>query len=135
VIAGSHVIVYSRDAEADRAFFRKVLRLRGVDAGEGWLIFALPPAEVACHPAEENGQHELYLMCEDLGATMQSLKASGIRCDRPSEEHWGIRTAIHLPGGGRLGLYQPKHPTAIRWRRGSKSRKPARPAKPARRRK
>lgn len=113
MIAGSHVIVYSRDADADRAFFADVLGLRSVDAGGGWLIFALPPAEVAVHPGK-NDQHEVYLMCTDLKATMKALQARKIRCDEPSEQHWGILTAIRLPGGGKLGLYQPKHPTAAR---------------------
>jgi catechol 2,3-dioxygenase-like lactoylglutathione lyase family enzyme len=116
VIAGSHVIVYSRDADADRAFFANVLGLRSVDAGGGWLIFALPPAEVAVHPGK-NDLHELYLMCTDLKSTVKALKARRIRCDAPSEQHWGILTAIRLPGGGRLGLYQPKHPTAARLKR------------------
>lgn len=113
MIAGAHVILYSRDADADRAFFADVLRLRSVDAGSGWLIFALPPAEVAVHPGK-NDVHELYLMCEDLRATMEELKARGIRCDALEDLRWGVRTSIRLPGGGRLGLYQPKHPTAIR---------------------
>ena len=113
MISGSHVIVYSRDAEADRSFFREVLQLPSVDAGGGWLIFALPPAEVAVHPGEEDDVHELYLTCADLGATMGELKARGILCDEPTQERWGIRTAIRLPGGGRLGLYQPQHPTAM----------------------
>lgn len=113
MISGSHVIVYSRDADADRSFFRDVLNLSSVDAGGGWLIFALPPAEVALHPGK-NDQHELYLMCDDLPATMKKLKARGILCDKPTEQPWGILTAIRLPGGGRLGLYEPKHPTAIR---------------------
>ena len=112
-IAGSHVIVYSRDADADRTFFDAVLGLRSVDAGGGWLIFALPPSEVAVHPGK-NDQHELYLMSADLRATMKALAARKIRCDEPVELQWGIRTAIRLPGGGRLGLYQPKHPTAAR---------------------
>jgi catechol 2,3-dioxygenase-like lactoylglutathione lyase family enzyme len=116
LIAGSHVILYSRDAGADRAFFADVLGLRSVDAGGGWLIFALPPSEVAIHPGK-NDRHELYLMCTDLRATMKVLKARRIRCDAPSEQHWGILTAIRLPGGGRLGLYQPKHPTAARLKR------------------
>ncbi len=114
MIAGSHVVVYTRDAEADRAFFRDVLRLPVVDAGGGWLVFALPPSEVAFHPAEIGGAHELFLMCVDLPCTVDRLRAQGIACDGPIEERWGIRTAIHLPGGGRMGLYQPKHPTAIR---------------------
>ena len=113
MITGTHVIVYSRGADADRAFFADVLRLRSVDAGGGWLIFALPPTEVAVHPGK-NDVHELHLMCEDLPTTMDELKGRGIRCDAPEELRWGLRTAIQLPGGGRLGLYQPKHPTAIR---------------------
>lgn len=128
MISGSHVIIYSRDAEADRAFFRDVLRLSSVDAGRGWLIFALPPAEVAMHPGK-NDQHEFYLMCDDLRATMKELKARGIRCDKPTEPPWGILTAIHLPGGGRLGLYEPKHPTAIRSVRRRTSVRPARASK------
>lgn len=127
MIAGSHVIVYSRDPEADRAFFRDVLRFPSVDAGGSWLIFALPPAEVAVHPAEENDVHELYLMCTDLRATMDEMRTHGIRCEKPSTERWGVRTVVRLPGGGRLGLYQPTHPTAIRLsrRRASATRRPA----------
>ena len=117
MISGSHVIVYSRDAEADRSFFRAVLDLPSVDAGGGWLIFALPPAEVAVHPGDENGVHELYLTCDDLKATMGRLETHGIRCDEPKQERWGLRTAIRLPGGGRLGLYQPQHSTAMGLRR------------------
>jgi catechol 2,3-dioxygenase-like lactoylglutathione lyase family enzyme len=113
MISGSHVIVYSRDAEADRAFFRDVLRLPSVDAGGGWLIFALPPAEVAVHPGEKNDVHELYLTCDDVRATMEKLMARGILCAEPTQEAWGLRTAIPLPGGGRIGLYQPQHPTAM----------------------
>ena len=86
---------------------------RHVDAGGGWLIFALPPAELAFHPAAENRRHELYLACDDLTATTAELEGRGVRCDEPSEEGWGVTTMIHLPGGGRLGLYQPKHPMAI----------------------
>jgi catechol 2,3-dioxygenase-like lactoylglutathione lyase family enzyme len=113
VISGSHVVVYTRDAVADRAFFRDVLRMPAVDAGGGWLIFALPPGEVAFHPADKNDTHQLYLMCDDLSATIKELEGQGIGCDEPSEEGWGITTHIHLPGGGHLGLYQPKHPTAF----------------------
>ena len=113
MIIGSHVVVFTRDADADRSFFRDVLRMPGVDAGEGWLIFALPPAEVAFHPAAENDSHELYLMCDDLQATIKDLERHSIHCDEPSEQSWGITIKIHLPGGGRIGLYQPKHPTAI----------------------
>ncbi len=113
MIGGSHLIVYTQDAEADRAFFRDVLQLPSVDSGGGWLIFALPPSELAFHPSADNDAHELYLMCADLQATLDRLIARGVRCDPPQEERWGRRTAIHLPGGGRIGLYQPKHPTAV----------------------
>lgn len=113
MIDGAHVIVYSSDAEADRMFFRDVLRYPHVDAGHGWLVFALPPAEVAVHPAAENGRHELYLMCDDLTATMAELTGRGAEFSRPvSREAWGIVTAVRLPGGGEVGLYEPLHPRA-----------------------
>jgi catechol 2,3-dioxygenase-like lactoylglutathione lyase family enzyme len=114
MIFGAHVIVYSRDAEADRAFFRDVLSLRAVDAGHGWLIFALPPAEAAFHPAEDNGRHELYLMCDDMKAEMKNLSARGVECTEVRQERWGSVTRIKLPGGSEVGLYEPKHPIAIR---------------------
>lgn len=113
MIFGAHVVVYSRDAEADRAFFRDILGFKSVDAGHGWLIFALPPAEGAVHPAAENGKHELYLMCDDLEAEMISLADKGIQCSNIHEERWGSVTQITLPGGGTIGLYQPRHPIAI----------------------
>ena len=113
MITGSHVVIFTRNAEADRTFFRRVLRFPAVDAGEGWLIFALPPAEVGFHPADQNDSHSLYLMCDDRAAVIEALGAEGVCCSEPSEQRWGIATQIHLPGGGRLGLYQPKHPTAI----------------------
>jgi catechol 2,3-dioxygenase-like lactoylglutathione lyase family enzyme len=113
MINGAHVIVYSKDAEADRAFLRDVLGFRSVDAGHGWLIFALPPAEVAVHPAEANGAHELYLMCDDLKAEMADFEAKGVVCSKVEEQRWGSITKIRLPGGGEVGLYQPKHPTAL----------------------
>jgi len=113
MIFGVHVIVYSKDAEADRAFFRDVLGFASVDAGHGWLIFALPPAEAAFHPAEENDRHELYFMCEDLKAEMSALKKKGVACSDIQKERWGSITKISLPGGGKIGLYQPKHPTAL----------------------
>lgn len=112
MIHGAHVIVYSKDAEADRAFFRDVLGFHSVDAGHGWLIFALPPAEAAFHPAEANGAHELYLMCDDVAAEMKRLRAKGVECSEVHEERWGSLTHIRLPGGGQLGLYQPRHATA-----------------------
>jgi catechol 2,3-dioxygenase-like lactoylglutathione lyase family enzyme len=107
------MIIYSTDAEADRAFFRDILGFPSVDAGHGWLIFALPGAEAAFHPASENDHHELYLMCDDLEAEMSSLTAKGVRCSDVSETSWGSITSIRLPGGGEIGLYQPKHPTAL----------------------
>jgi hypothetical protein len=113
MISGAHVIAYSQDAAADRAFFRDVLGWNSVDAGHGWLIFALPPAELAVHPAEKNDRHELYLMCADLTVEIEALQKKGVSCSVVQEERWGSTTRIRLPGGGDVGLYQPKHPTAI----------------------
>jgi catechol 2,3-dioxygenase-like lactoylglutathione lyase family enzyme len=107
------MIVYTKDAEADRAFFRDVLGFASVDAGHGWLIFAMPPAEAAFHPSDANDVHELYFMCEDLKAEMAALAEKGVRCSDVQEARWGSITKIQLPGGGKVGLYQPKHPTAI----------------------
>ena len=112
VITGSHVIVYSRDADADRAFFRDVLNYPHVDAGGGWLIFKLPTAEVAVHPVEGRESHELYLMCDDVNATIADLADHGVSCSPVSDEGWGLLTSIRLPGGGELGLYEPRHPRA-----------------------
>jgi catechol 2,3-dioxygenase-like lactoylglutathione lyase family enzyme len=111
MITGSHVIIYSRNAEADRAFFRDVLEYPHVDAGGGWLIFKLPPAEVAVHPAETQSA-ELYLMCDDVNATIEQLAAKGVTCGKVSDQGWGLLTSVTLPGGGELGLYEPRHPRA-----------------------
>jgi len=113
MISGAHVIIYSKDAEADRAFFRDILDFKSVDAGHGWLIFALPPAEAAVHPAEDGSAHELYLICDDLEAEMAALKAKGVVFAKVETPRWGSVTKITLPGGGQVGLYQPKHPTAL----------------------
>jgi catechol 2,3-dioxygenase-like lactoylglutathione lyase family enzyme len=113
MIFGAHVIVYSKDAEADRAFLRDVLGFESVDAGHGWLIFALPPAEVAVHPDEKNGRHELYFMTDDLRAEMSALEKKGVRCSAVEEARWGSITMLRLPGGGDVGLYQPKHPSPL----------------------
>jgi hypothetical protein len=113
MIFGAHVILYSKTAEADRAFLRDILGFPPVDAGHGWLIFALPPSEAAVHPAEENGRQELYFMCHDLKAEIQALAEKGVRCGELQEARWGSITRIQLPGGGEVGLYQPKHPTAL----------------------
>jgi hypothetical protein len=112
MISGAHMIIYSTDAEADRAFFRDVLNFPAVDAGGGWLIFALPPAEVAVHPAPENGKQEIYLMCDDVEQTIRELKSHKVECSPVSDEGWGLLTQVTLPGGGALGLYQPRHATA-----------------------
>ena len=110
MISGAHVVIYSKNAEADRAFLRDVLGLSSVDAGGGWLIFALPPAEVAVHPGK-NGRHELYLMCSDLDGTLARLKEKGVKIlPRIHDEPWGRLGTIVLPGGSRLSIYQPKHP-------------------------
>jgi catechol 2,3-dioxygenase-like lactoylglutathione lyase family enzyme len=114
MISGIHAIVYSRDAERARAFFRDTLGFSSVDAGHGWLIFGLPPAELGVHPIEEDGHHELYLMCDDVHAAVAELKSKGIEFTRPvTDQGWGLLTRFRIPGGGEMGLYQPKHPTAI----------------------
>ena len=118
MLTGAHAIIYSRDAEADRAFFAEVLKLANVDAGGGWLIFALPSAEVAVHPAQENDRHELYLMCADVKAFIAEMKQHNIACGDVQDQGWGLLTELMLPGGGKLGVYEPRH---------------ARPAGPARR--
>jgi hypothetical protein len=113
MILGAHMILYSKDAEADRRFLRDVLGFNSVDVGHGWLIFALPPSEAAIHPAEENGKQEIYLMCDNVQSEIAALQAKGVRCSEVEEQRWGSITKISLPGGGQLGLYQPKHPTAL----------------------
>jgi catechol 2,3-dioxygenase-like lactoylglutathione lyase family enzyme len=113
MISGAHVIVYTKDADADRVFFREVLGFKSVDAGHGWLLFALPPGEAAFHPSEKNGPHELYFMCDNLRSEMVALAIKGVTCSPVHEERWGSITHIPLPSGGEIGLYQPKHPTAL----------------------
>jgi hypothetical protein len=113
MIFGAHVILESTNPSADRAFLRDVLGFSAVDAGRGWLILALPPAEVAVHPAQENGNHQLYLMCDDINAEIANLYLRGVQCSPIHKETWGHITTIQLPGGGCLGLYQPLHATAF----------------------
>ena len=113
MIFGAHVIVYSKDPTADRAFFRDVLGLSSVDAGHDWLICALPPAEIALHPAEDNAGHELYFMSDDLRADISALADKNVRCSDVEEVRWGSVTTIRLPGGGDIRLYQPKHPSPL----------------------
>jgi predicted enzyme related to lactoylglutathione lyase len=113
VIDGGHVIVYSHDAEADRAFFRDVLDYPHVDAGAGWLIFKLPPTELAIHPTDDGpAAHEFYLMCDDLDDTTARLAAQGVAFGDVTEARWGRVTRIQLPSGGHVGLYEPRHPRA-----------------------
>jgi len=112
-ITGLHAILYSKQDEATRAFFRDVLGLPSVDAGRGWLIFKAPPAELAVHPSDDKAFHELYLMCDDVEQTIAELNAKGVATSPIQEQRWGRLTSITLPGGETLGLYEPKHPTAI----------------------
>jgi predicted enzyme related to lactoylglutathione lyase len=113
MINGGHVIIYSRDPEADRAFFADVLEHPYVDAGGGWLIFKLPPAEIAVHPADGPESHELYYMCDDIDATMTELAAKGVEFTQPmTEAGWGRLTRFRLPGGSEVGMYEPRHPRA-----------------------
>ena len=113
MIIGAHVVVFSKDPDADRAFFKDVLKFPSVDGGHGWLIFAMPDAEVAFHPSEKNDLHELFFMCDDLKTEMASLAKRGVKCSKVEEARWGSITKMRLPSGGAVGLYQPKHPTAI----------------------
>ena len=113
MISGAHVIIYSKDPDADRAFFRDILGFKSVDAGRGWLIFALPPAEAAFHPSEQGSGHELYFMCDDLTAELAVLAEKGVKCSEVQEARWGSIAKIGLPSGGEVHLYQPKHPTAL----------------------
>lgn len=123
MINGVHLLLYSKNPDADRAFLRDVLQLANVDAGQGWLIFALPPAEIAVHPgggefSERHAGHEMlgalmYFMCADIHATVAELSSKGVRCTEISTAPWGVKTTIPLPSGGEVGLYQPTHPTAI----------------------
>ncbi len=113
-ITGAHAILYSRDAEADRRFLKEVLDFPFVDVGHGWLIFALPPAEVAVHPADDNGRHELYLMVDDVAEFMSVMAARGVPCGEVRDLRWGLLTEVTLPSGGKLGVYQPRHATPTR---------------------
>ena len=115
VIIGAHTIVFSKDPDADRAFFSDVLGLASFDAGGGWLIFELPPAELAAHPDERGDRCELYLMCDDVDATVAQLRAKGAQFENGvTDQGWGLLTTIRLPGGGKLGLYEPRHPSPLR---------------------
>jgi catechol 2,3-dioxygenase-like lactoylglutathione lyase family enzyme len=114
MITGAHAVIFSKDAEGLRAFFRDALGFPSVDAGGGWLIFALPPAELAAHPTDDDSHHELYLMCDDVHATVADLRSKGVELsEQISEEPFGLMTSIKLPGGGELGLYEPRHSSPL----------------------
>jgi len=114
VINGVHAVVFSREADKVRAFLADVLGLAAVDAGGGWLIFALPPAELAVHPADGDGHHELYLMCDDIQATLTELRSKGVEVAREvSDQRWGLMAAIRLPDGSEFGIYEPRHPSPL----------------------
>ncbi len=109
MIVGAHSIIMSKDPEADRAFLRDVLNLPHVDVGHGWLIFGLPPAEVAVHPNDKNDIHEFYLMCDDIRALIADMRERGVVCTPIQQQPWGLLTKVSLPGGGKLGIYEPRH--------------------------
>ena len=109
MIIGAHSIIYSTNPEADRAFLRDVLKFPHVDVGEGWLVFGLPPSEVAVHPSEKNDVHEFYLMCDDLESLIAEMRQLNIVCGEIQNQDWGLLTHLNLPGGGRLGIYEPRH--------------------------
>ena len=114
MISGVHGVVFAQDAERARAFLSDIFEWPSVDAGGGWLIFALPPAELAVHPTDKDEHHQLYLMCDDLTRTVTELESKGVEFTSPiSDEGWGLVTALKVPGGGELGLYEPKHPTPL----------------------
>jgi catechol 2,3-dioxygenase-like lactoylglutathione lyase family enzyme len=114
LINGAHIVIYSKEAEADRAFFRDVLKLSSVDAGHGWSIFAMPPSEAAFHDSDNNDKHELYFMCDDIAATLKELKSKDVKVSDMSEERWGKLATFTLPGGGKIGIYEPKHASPLK---------------------
>lgn len=109
MITGAHIVIYSKNPDIDRAFFRDVLQFSSVDAGQGWLIFEMPPSEAAFHDADSNDRHELYLMCDDLAKTVADLKSKNVGVSETSEQRWGKLATFALPGGGKIGIYEPKH--------------------------
>lgn len=124
MITGTHALIHSDHAEEIRAFFRDVLKFPSVDAGHGWLIFSLPPAEIGMHPAEKGSHYELYLLCDNINSTVADLEKRGVKFSRPiTDARFGFVTSITLPGGAELGLYQPKHPLAPPWPAAKSSRK------------
>jgi hypothetical protein len=116
MINGAHIVIHTTDPDADRAFFRDVLKFSSVDAGHGWLIFAMPPLEAAFHDSEKNDKHELYLMCDDIAATLKELKSKNVKVSDLSKQRWGTLASFTLPGGGKIGVYQPSHPSPLKGR-------------------
>ena len=114
MINGAHLVIYTKDPEADRAFFRDVLKFSSVDAGHGWLIFAMPQLEAAFHDSEKNDQHELFLMCDDIEATLKDLRSKKVKVGDVTEQRWGRLATFSLPGGGKIGIYEPKHPSPLK---------------------
>jgi hypothetical protein len=136
MLTGAHAILYSTDADADRRFLRDILKLPSVDVGDGWLIFGLPPAEVAVHPSGSNDRHELYLMVDDIEAFVAAMAQQGVQCDAVTNLGWGRLGSIHLPGGGKLGVYQPRHArpkpmTVGKPKKKAARKKAAKPKRPA----
>jgi catechol 2,3-dioxygenase-like lactoylglutathione lyase family enzyme len=125
MITGVHAMLYTKDADADRAFLRDVLGFPAVDSGDGWLIFALPPAEMGVHPHDRQ-MFELHLMCDDVEATIRDLAAKGVACKPPTDQGWGVMTSVPLPSGGFLGLYEPRHPTTLEMERPAAARRSGR---------
>lgn len=109
MLSGIHLIIYSKNTEADKAFFKNILKLTHVDVGDGWLIFGLPPSELAVHPSSENDKHEIYLMCEDIKKFVSEMSKQKISCGKIQQQGWGQLVQLTLPGGGKLGVYQPRH--------------------------
>jgi hypothetical protein len=133
MINGAHSIIYSNNPESDRAFLRDILKLPSVDVGGGWLIFGLPPAEIAVHPSDSNGVHEVYFMCDDVAAFIAEMQTHGVDCGPVQNQGWGLLTEVSLPGGGKVGVYQPRHarPPAmtVKAKRKAKAKKKAAPKK------
>jgi catechol 2,3-dioxygenase-like lactoylglutathione lyase family enzyme len=117
LINGAHIVIYTKDAEADRAFFRDVLKFPSVDGGHGWLIFAMPPLEVAFHDSASDDKHELYFMCDDIATTLQELRSKKVKVSEVNDQRWGKVATFTLPGGGKIGVYEPKHPSPLKLKR------------------
>jgi hypothetical protein len=109
MITGAHIIIYSKDAEADRKFLRMHFKFPSIDVGDGWLVFGLPPSEIAIHPSARNNKHELYFLCTDIHGFIEEMKAAKVRCSPVTDQAWGHLTSVSLPGGGKVGVYEPLH--------------------------